>query len=132
MLAIAIADLAIQMDDAWPNVVESIFERFGHNPDRYATLLEIVRMLPEENMNYKLMTDTNKRNSSRDRFEKATPEVIRFLLGLQCPTPQAKRKVLECFLSWIKFTNLQAADLAQNSMIPDCFRYVTEGGELSE
>mmetsp|Transcript_121038 Transcript_121038/g.353709 ORF Transcript_121038/g.353709 Transcript_121038/m.353709 type:complete len:962 (-) Transcript_121038:341-3226(-) len=132
MLAIALADLAIQMDTAWPNVIPMLFERFGQNPDSYATLLEVIRMLPEENMNLKLMTDTNKRQSGRERLQQATPQIVQFLLTLQCPSTQAKKKVLECFLSWIKFTNLQANDIAQNPMIPECFKYVTEGGELSE
>mmetsp|Transcript_6114 Transcript_6114/g.6580 ORF Transcript_6114/g.6580 Transcript_6114/m.6580 type:complete len:138 (+) Transcript_6114:95-508(+) len=33
MLAIALADLAIQMDTAWPNVIPMLFERFGQNPN---------------------------------------------------------------------------------------------------
>mmetsp|Transcript_100858 Transcript_100858/g.325559 ORF Transcript_100858/g.325559 Transcript_100858/m.325559 type:complete len:957 (-) Transcript_100858:114-2984(-) len=132
MLAIALADLAIQMDNAWTNVIPVLFERFGQSPDSYATLLEVIRMLPEENMNQKLMTDTSKRSSSRDRLQQATPQIVQFLLTLQCPSTQAKKKVLECFLSWIKFTNLQASDIAQNPLLPECFKYVTEGGELSE
>mmetsp|Transcript_55633 Transcript_55633/g.156624 ORF Transcript_55633/g.156624 Transcript_55633/m.156624 type:complete len:979 (+) Transcript_55633:47-2983(+) len=132
MLAIVLADLAIQMDAAWPNAVATLFETFGQNPETYATLLEVLRMLPEENMNHKLMTDTSKRATTRERFQQATPQVVQFLLTLQCPSVQAKRKVLECFLSWIKFTNLPAADIAQNALIPECFGYVTSGGELSE
>lgn len=132
MLAIALADLAIQMDQAWPNAVQTFFERFGQNPESYPTLLEVMKMLPEENMNYKLMTDTVKRDNCRDRLQTAVREVVQFLLQLQCPSVQAKRKVLECFLSWIKFTNLQASDIAQNPFIPECFKFVVEGGELSE
>lgn len=132
MLAVAIADLAIQMDAAWPNAVGHLFERFGTSGESYATLLEVMRMLPEENMNLKLMTDSDKRSNSKDRLQQATPQVVQFLLTLQCPTLQAKQKVLECFLSWIKFTNLQANDIAQNPMIPECFKYILEGGDLSE
>jgi len=132
MLAIAIADLAIQMDNEWATVIPVLFEKFGQNPECYATLLEIIRMLPEENMNLKLMTDSHKRTSSRERLQAATPQIVQFLLTLQCPSMQAKRKVLECFLSWIKFTNLQANDISQNPLIPECFKYVTDGGELSE
>jgi len=132
MLAIAVADLAIQMDAAWPNAVQQVFERFGQNPDSYATLLEILRMLPEENMNYKLMTDSHKRSSSRERLQQAAAQVVQFLLTLQCPSMHAKKKVMECFLSWLKFTNLQAGDIAQNPLLPECFKNVTEGGELSE
>ena len=36
-------------------------------------------------------------------------------------------QVLECFLSWIKYTNLHAAEIAQNSFIPECFKHVVEG-----
>ncbi|CAE8742581.1 unnamed protein product, partial [Polarella glacialis] len=132
MLAIALADLAIQMDHAWPNVVQTLFERFGQNPDSFPTLLEVMRMLPEENNNLKLMTDSFKREHCKERLQSATSQVVQFLLNLQCPSIQAKRKVLECFLSWIKFTNLQANDIAQNPFLPECFKYVVEGGDLSE
>jgi len=132
MLAITIADLAIQMDSAWPNACSTLFERFGQNPDSYTTLLEVMQMLPEECMNYKLMTDTHKRDNSSERLKQATPQVVQFLLTLTCPNVQAKKKVLDCFLSWIKFTDLQVGDIAQNPLIPECFKYVFEGGELSE
>lgn len=131
-LAIAVADLAIQMDTAWPDVVSSFFERFGQNPESYATLLEVLRMLPEENLNHKLMTDSHKRYSTRDRFHGAAGQVVHFMLNLQCPNIQAKKKVLECFLSWLRFTNLQPGDMAQNPLLPECFKFITEGGELSE
>lgn len=132
VLAVTLADLVIQMDSAWPNAVEALLERFGQKPESYATLLEVLRVLPEENMNYKLMTDTVKRGNSRERLQQATPQVVQFLLTLQCPSVQAKQKVLECFLSWIKFTNLQANDMAQNPLIPECCKFVNEGGQLSE
>ncbi|CAK9092755.1 Transportin-3 (Importin-12) (Imp12) (Transportin-SR) (TRN-SR) [Durusdinium trenchii] len=132
MLAIGLADLAIQMDHTWPNAVETLFQRFGQSPESYPTLLEVLRMLPEENNNYKLMTDSFKRESCSQRLQAATPQVVQFLLNLQCPTVQARRKVLECFLSWIKYTNLQASDIAQNPLIPECFKHVVSGGDLSE
>ncbi|CAK9092789.1 Transportin-3 (Importin-12) (Imp12) (Transportin-SR) (TRN-SR) [Durusdinium trenchii] len=132
MLAIGLADLAIQMDHTWPNAVETLFQRFGQSPESYPTLLEVLRMLPEENNNYKLMTDSFKRESCSQRLQAATPQVVQFLLNLQCPTVQARRKVLECFLSWIKYTNLQASDIAQNPLIPECFKHVVSGGNLSE
>jgi transportin-3 len=136
MLAIAVADLAIQMDNAGPEVVEILFKRYGQSADSYATLLEILQMLPEEVMNYKLMTDTYKRKGSRERLQQATPQVIQFLLQLQCPVLQAKKKVLECFLSWIKLINIQSREeanvIAQNPLIPECIVFVRDGGELSE
>jgi len=131
-LAIALADLAIQMDNAWPNAIETLFQRFGQSPQSFPTLLEVMKMLPEENNNYKLMTDSFKRENCNHRFQAATAQVVQFLLNLTCTDVQAKRKVLECFLSWIKYTNLQANEIAQNPFIPECFKYVVEGGELSE
>jgi len=132
MLAVTVADLAVQMDAAWPNCVASLFERFGQTAEGYPMLLEVLQRLPEESMNYKLMTDTAKRNSSCERLQQATPRVVQFLPTLNCPSEQAKRKVLDCFLSWIKFTNLQACDIVQNPLVPECCKYVTEGGALSE
>jgi transportin-3 len=131
-LALAVADLAIQMDSAWQDVIDSLFQRFGQNADSFASLLEVLRLLPEENHNQKLMTDTAKRDSSRNRFMREAPKVVQFLLNVQCPSIAAKKKVLECFLSWIKFTHVQPHDMAQNPMLPECFKYITEGGELSE
>mmetsp|Transcript_71293 Transcript_71293/g.127063 ORF Transcript_71293/g.127063 Transcript_71293/m.127063 type:complete len:954 (-) Transcript_71293:100-2961(-) len=131
-LALATADLAIQMDSSWPEVVKSLFSRYGTDTEAYATLLELLRMLPEENMNMKLMTDTHKRDNTREIFQSNAPEVINFLLNLQCPSAQAKKKVLECFLSWSKFANLNASDLSKNPLVPECFNYIREAGELSE
>eukprot|EP00439_Symbiodinium_sp_Y106_P077612 s127_g16.t1 len=115
-----------------PNPIETLFQRFGQTPQSWSTLLEVMKMLPEENNNYKLMTDSFKRESCSQRIQAATAQVVQFLLNLQCSDVQAKRKVLECFLSWIKYTNLQANEIAQNPFIPECFKYVVEGGELSE
>jgi len=131
-LAIAIADLAIQMNEAWPNPVQNLFEKYGQTPESYATLLEIIQMLPEENANHKLMTDTHKRVASRERLEQCAPQVLQFVLTLQCPSLQAKKRVLECFLSWIKFTTLQPAEIAQNPIIPECIKYITEGGQFRD
>merc|ERR1719330_626835 len=78
------------------------------------------------------MTDSHKRTASRERLEQAAPQVVRFLLNLQCPNVHAKKRFFECFLSWIKFTNLQAAEMSQNQLLPECFKHVCEGGELSE
>mmetsp|Transcript_5331 Transcript_5331/g.12828 ORF Transcript_5331/g.12828 Transcript_5331/m.12828 type:complete len:967 (-) Transcript_5331:50-2950(-) len=132
MLAIAISDMMIQMDAAWPNPIASLFERWGTQPQGYATLVEVLIRLPEENMNNKLMTDTIKRYKNKEMLRLATPTVVPFLLKLPCPSMQAKRKVLECFLSWVKFTDVPPHDLAQNPLIPECFKYVEEGTELSE
>eukprot|EP00928_Gymnodinium_smaydae_P009867 TRINITY_DN13693_c0_g1_i1.p1 TRINITY_DN13693_c0_g1~~TRINITY_DN13693_c0_g1_i1.p1 ORF type:complete len:950 (+),score=239.04 TRINITY_DN13693_c0_g1_i1:119-2968(+) len=131
MLAVTLADLVVQMDAAWPNAVGDLLKRY-ERPESYATLLEVLRMLPEETSNYKLMTDTYKRENSKARLRQATPQVVQFLLNLPCPSPSAKKKVLECFLSWIKFADLQAAEIANNPLIPECCKYVAEGGDLSE
>mmetsp|Transcript_74396 Transcript_74396/g.162718 ORF Transcript_74396/g.162718 Transcript_74396/m.162718 type:complete len:954 (+) Transcript_74396:85-2946(+) len=131
-LAIAIADLAIQMDEAWPNPAQLLFERFGQSPDSYATLLELLQMLREEAENYKLMTDSIKRTRCRERLQQTLPQVCSFLLNLACPTVHAQKRVMECFLSWIKYSQLQPGDMAQNPLLPECFKGIIEGGELAE
>ena len=52
----------------------------------------IISRSPQENNNYKLMTDSFKRESCSQRLQAATPQVVQFLLNLQCPTVQARRK----------------------------------------
>lgn len=131
-LVISLADLAIQMDSAWPNPVQTIFERFSRSPESYASLLEVLRMLPEETANLRLMTEHNKRANSQSRIQDATSQVIQFLLTIQCPTQQAKKKVFECFLAWIKYTHLQPNEIAQNPLVPECFKQIAEGGDLAE
>eukprot|EP00929_Paragymnodinium_shiwhaense_P119500 TRINITY_DN91410_c0_g1_i1.p1 TRINITY_DN91410_c0_g1~~TRINITY_DN91410_c0_g1_i1.p1 ORF type:complete len:963 (+),score=250.38 TRINITY_DN91410_c0_g1_i1:149-3037(+) len=133
-LSVTIADLAIQMDAAWPNAVGDLFTRWSQSAENYPTLLEVLRVLPEENMNKKLMTDSTKRASSRQRLKTATRDVLQFLLQLQCPTPQAKRKVLECFLSWVKFDSLDAETLVQNAsqLLTECCQFIIKGGDMSE
>merc|ERR1719160_1182042 len=80
------------------------------------------------------MTDTHKRRNSGDVLRQATSQVVTWLLNLQgqCPSNQAKKKVFECFLSWIKFTTLAPGDIAQNAILADCFREVVTGSDLSE
>ncbi|CAK9046785.1 unnamed protein product, partial [Durusdinium trenchii] len=122
-------------DHMWPNAIETAFQRFGQNPDTFPTFLEIIRMLPEENQNLKLVTDSFKRESCSQRLQNATPEVLQFLLNLpDLPSPRAqtRRKALECFLSWIKFTNVPASHIAQNPLIPQCFEHVAHWDDLSE
>jgi transportin-3 len=131
-LAMAVADLAIQLDQAWPDVVETVFQRFGQNAESWTSLLEVLRMLPEENQNHKLMTDTAKRYNTRDRFSMEAPKVFQFCLTLQCPSAGAKKKVLECFLAWIKFAPVKPEVMAQNPMLPELFEFITQGGELAE
>ena len=41
----------VWQDHAWPNAVETMFQRFGR-PESYPTLLEVVRMLPEDSSRY--------------------------------------------------------------------------------
>lgn len=41
-------------------------------------------------------------------------------------------EALECFLSWIKFTNVPASHIAQNPLIPQCFEHVAHWDDLSE
>lgn len=130
-LAVTISDLAIQMDDAWDDVIASLFNRFS-NPDAYTILLDILRMFPEENANMKLMTDSVKRNRAAQRMKQATPKVMEFLCKPQSPNPVVVRKLLECFLSWVKYASLESRNIVSNPLVLECIRCISEAHELSE
>lgn len=130
-LAVTIADLAIQMDAAWDDVIDSLFNRFSSS-EAYTILLEILRMFPEENANMKLMTDSIKRNRAAQRMRQSTSKVMEFLCKPQSQNPVVVRKLLECFLSWVKYANLTSENIVANPLVAECIKCISEAHELSE
>lgn len=45
----------------------------------YAMLLDLLRFLPEENSNKRLLTDTKKRENNREELKRSMPAVFQFL-----------------------------------------------------
>ncbi|CAD7923155.1 unnamed protein product [Amoebophrya sp. A25] len=126
-LCLALVGLAIQMDSLWPNLVDSLLESFGQSVTTYAILLDLLKFLPEENRNRRLLTDTAKRKNNAQRLEDGMPKVFAFLQQIQMPNNTAKRKVLECFSAWAQFFK-QPESLFQSrdSLLLPCFGYLSD------
>ena len=100
-LCIAIADLSLQLDHDWPNPLRDITSHsaFANHPE---IIIDLLRLLPEETDNMKVITDASKRHRSRDRLIAVFPDVCNFL-NHQLQNPALSDKALECFLSWLRF-----------------------------
>ena len=120
-LCLAVADLAIQMDRDWPDPVGFLLKHFSGAPENFAALLEILQYLPEENMNDRLMCDRQKRSSTGQVLRRSEELVSGFLTKIECPNLTARKKVLDCFQAWLKFTDMTAETLADNHLLMSCF-----------
>lgn len=102
-LCLAIADLAIQSVEVWPNAVPDMVSLL--QGDHFMELLDVLKLLPEETENLKLMTENSKRNLSRQRCLEYYYSVLELLNArfLSKPSPELVEAILGCFLSWLKF-----------------------------
>ncbi|CAD7926037.1 unnamed protein product [Amoebophrya sp. A120] len=124
-LCLALCGLAIHMDEFWPDLIQSLFRDLGAQTANYVILLDLLRFMPEENKNKRLLTDSEKRKRNRRRLHESMPQVFQFLQTIEMPTTAAKVKVLECFSAWTKFSD-DPADLfsGSNSLLVPCFSYL--------
>jgi transportin-3 len=133
-LSIALADLAIQMDTAWPRVIPYLIEHLANANENLAIFLDVLRSLPEENLNRKLMTDHEKRQSTKQQFVESLGDVMQMLHRIhetQCTSALATKKVLDCFLAWLKFGQFSPQDLVGMKIPLACFQLL-EDPNLSE
>lgn len=132
-LAIAIADLAIQMGTDWEGVFNGLLTALGPTPSNHGALLEIVKMLPEESTNPKLMVEAPKRRISQVALQHAVPVVMKVMLDIHSPPSTVDEgRVLGCFLSWIRFADFAPIDLIHSPLLMDAFRAVALGSNNSE
>lgn len=141
-LCLSVADLVIQMHDQWPDAVDQLFENLK---DNYPLLLDILKYLPEENQNRKLLVDQQKRILTRHTLERKVVDVLNLLHTLwktDGQTPQRiLQKVLDCFYSWLRFIGAERCEenpvpcetLLQvlDPLVLDCFRLL-ENPDLGE
>ena len=102
-LCLAIADLAIQAIESWSSPIADLVTllQSGH----VGALLDILRLIPEETENLKLMTEKSKRNLSRQRCLESYFAVLEFL-NMQFVSSQSlevRNSALACFLGWLRF-----------------------------
>jgi transportin-3 len=102
-LCLALADLSIQAIEVWTNPITDFIQLL--QADHLLELLEILKLMPEETENLKLMTENSKRNLSRQRCIENYYMILQFLDSRfsSGATPDIMRSILNCFLAWLKF-----------------------------
>ncbi|CEM14572.1 unnamed protein product [Vitrella brassicaformis CCMP3155] len=125
-LSLAVADLSLQMGGGWPDPIATMLERFGQSHQCLELLLEVFRVLPEENQNRKVLADTDNRRHQRAFLKQAKQQVHRFLLEARqlATSRHATQKVLECWRSWLVFTDFPPAEIARSVLFADCFQAI--------
>ncbi|KAF4663406.1 Transportin-3 [Perkinsus olseni] len=118
-LAIALADLAIQMDDKWETAIEDIIKQFSSSPAYTGLLLIVLKLLPEEASNYRLMTDTSKRNNAFRRLAKYSPDVVQFLMAEAMKGD--KNLSLEALVEWLRLGTVPASVLIKSDLMDAVF-----------
>ena len=98
-LCLAIADLSIQAIEVWPTSIPDLVNLLQQ--DHVTTLLEILKLIPEETENLKLLTESGKRNKSRHQCLEFYYSVFE-LLNQKFDSVD-KGDVLDCFIAWLKF-----------------------------
>jgi transportin-3 len=103
-LCLALADLTIQTSDTWTNAIPDLVNLLAQNHP--LELIDILRLIPEETENLKLMTESDKRNQARYKCVEYYYSVLEFLNGKFISLvndAEARSLVLECFLAWLRF-----------------------------
>ena len=102
-LSLAVADLSIQAIEVWTTAVPDLVNVLQN--EHLTELLEILKLIPEETENLKLMVEAGKRNKSRNQCLHYYYSVLELLDSKfkANPSPEIVTGILDCFLSWIRF-----------------------------
>ena len=102
-LCLAIADLTIQAVDLWTTSIPDLIGLL--QASHVSELLEILKLIPEETQNHKLMAENSKRSVSRQKCLENYFQVLQFLNNqfTTAKTSEIIGQILACFLSWLKF-----------------------------
>ena len=126
-LSVAVSDLALQMDESWSEPIRDIVGVFGGSND---VLIDLLRLLPEETDNMRVIAAASKRQHSRDRLVSAYPQVVGFLasqLGNSAPTV-----VLQCYLSWLRFYAPPPNELRDSALLDRALAVVARDETAAE
>lgn len=132
-LCLAIADLAIQAIEVWNTAIPDLVNALeARNPRE---LFEILKLIPEETENLRLMTENGKRNLSRQKCLEYYYSVLE-LLGSKFQTCQnvsdLGESIMACFLAWLKFDSppIQYA-LAESPILNYCLGTLSDIGSAN-
>eukprot|EP00920_Eleutheroschizon_duboscqi_P031819 GHVT01076598.1.p1 GENE.GHVT01076598.1~~GHVT01076598.1.p1 ORF type:complete len:994 (+),score=76.16 GHVT01076598.1:383-3364(+) len=104
-LCLALCDFSLQATTRWQTPVEDILKRFPVDSTHGTTAFSILRHLPEENLNARVMVDDHLRSEHAALIHKAMPAVLESLSSIHRSNlvPSVRRQVLACWQSWITF-----------------------------
>jgi hypothetical protein len=111
-LLLALADLSVQLDDLWQDALGELIAAAGERVD---VLLEVLRLLPEELENDRMVVDAAKRDSCRTRLQRRFPEVHGFFQSV-VPQGVTKQKLFSSFLAWLRLAVPSEGDLASSGV----------------
>mmetsp|Transcript_24905 Transcript_24905/g.64871 ORF Transcript_24905/g.64871 Transcript_24905/m.64871 type:complete len:944 (-) Transcript_24905:110-2941(-) len=125
-LALAIADLAIQMWEVWTSPAEDMIENFGSEKDLTVMvgLLEFLTVLPEEIGNPLLVLTHDDRNRVADQYGQNSVSVLPFLehcLEEYSGESVIVERMFACLASWLKFGGKVTVPFLHSPLLPVCF-----------
>ena len=126
-LCLAIADLSIQAVEVWNTALPDLVNLL--HSEHPVELFEILKLIPEETENMKLMTENGKRNLSRQKCLEYYFSVLE-LLGSVFQKPinaELSQSVMGCFLAWLKFDSPPIQySLADSPILNHCVRSLSD------
>ncbi|KAF8822874.1 hypothetical protein IE077_002287, partial [Cardiosporidium cionae] len=128
MLSLAVADFSIQTALVWENPVQTLMQRYVVDSEGVRTLLLLLKHLPEETTNSRVMADASAKAAHTKNIKAASLQVIQFLVEIlqNSDDPFLKGEALSCWLSWIVFNDGCIEEVDCHKLFLDCFRILTE------
>ncbi|TFK41259.1 armadillo-type protein [Crucibulum laeve] len=123
-LSLAISGLALQLP-SW-NVVQTMVDTFGRNPDAVMTLLQFLTLLPEEvNTNARIpITDEEFRERSAQLLTENATQVLELLsMYIQASgvTAPLQCQVFDCLYNWLYAGEISTTDLSKSPLFSCAF-----------
>ncbi|WVQ84216.1 hypothetical protein IAT38_006367 [Cryptococcus sp. DSM 104549] len=123
-LCLALSDLALQMPE-WEDVVGSMIERFGNDPETVTVLLGFLKTLPEEAGNSRIPLSGDEAREMLSRLVSGSAERVLEVLVMYIQAPgatiQIQTAVFETLRSWLQAGEVMASQVAQTPLFAASF-----------
>eukprot|EP00039_Didymoeca_costata_P022682 m.4997 g.4997 ORF g.4997 m.4997 type:complete len:952 (-) comp3158_c0_seq1:126-2981(-) len=135
-LALAVADLAVQMMPGWLQPLQDLIQMLSVSKATIGTLLDILKELPEEIWNrFMAVTEEHREGVSQQLgFDSAAvyPFLQKCVDGLSSETT-VMSKVFLCLASWLKFGGEGSKMFVQMPLLQNCFdALASQDGDLQD
>ncbi|KEZ41133.1 Karyopherin [Scedosporium apiospermum] len=132
-LCVCLAILAIQMKD-WKDVLSTVVSALGDNVESHASILDFLRVLPEEVIEGRKITLTEEELSQRtsELLGGNAEQVIQLLINYAQSSPTAAQnpQLMECITSWLREVPLNA--IVNSPLLDVLFRGLDEDAAVEE